>query len=128
MRMLRWICGHTRIDKIRNEVIRERVGVVPIEDKMRETRLRWFRHIQGRSIDAPVRSCEQLAVVGTQRDRMKRTMAAQVAEGLRVSAQCGPHHTDRGRAAPTADHSKAVATALVSSRTTLEGSETWQFS
>ena len=40
MKMLRWMCGHTRKDKIRNEVIRNKVGVGPIEEKMRETRLR----------------------------------------------------------------------------------------
>ena len=31
-----------------------------IEDKIRETRLRWFGHIKSRSIDAPVRRCENL--------------------------------------------------------------------
>ncbi|XP_070029668.1 uncharacterized protein [Nicotiana sylvestris] len=36
MRMLRWMCGHTRLDKIRNEVIRDKVDVAPIQDKMRE--------------------------------------------------------------------------------------------
>ena len=46
MRMLRWICGKTLKDRIRNEHIREMVGVAPIEDKMRENRLRWFGHIQ----------------------------------------------------------------------------------
>ena len=33
MRMLRWMCGHTRKDRIRNEVIRNKIGVVPIEEK-----------------------------------------------------------------------------------------------
>ena len=39
MRMIRWMCGFIRLDKIRNEVIIEKVGVVPIEEKLRETRL-----------------------------------------------------------------------------------------
>jgi len=39
MRMIRWICGHTRLDRIRNEVIRDKIGVASIEDKMREARL-----------------------------------------------------------------------------------------
>ena len=60
MRMLRWMCGHTRKDKIRNEIIRNKVGVVPIEEKMRETRLRWFGHVRRRSIDAPVRRVDEM--------------------------------------------------------------------
>ena len=40
MRMLRWMCGHTRKDKIINDVIRNKVGVVSIEKKMSEIRLR----------------------------------------------------------------------------------------
>jgi hypothetical protein len=34
MRMLRWFCGHTRRDRVRNEDIRDRVGVAPIEEKL----------------------------------------------------------------------------------------------
>ena len=45
MRMIRWICAHARLDKIRIEVIRGKIGVASIEDKMKETRLRWFGHI-----------------------------------------------------------------------------------
>ncbi|XP_070007787.1 uncharacterized protein [Nicotiana sylvestris] len=56
-------------DKIRNEDIRDKVGVASMEDKMREARLRWFGHIQRRSTDAPVRRCERLDVVGTMRGR-----------------------------------------------------------
>jgi len=33
MRMLRWICGHTRIDRVRNDDIRDRLEVAPIEEK-----------------------------------------------------------------------------------------------
>jgi len=36
MRMIRWMRGYTRIDRIRNGVIRDLVKVAPIEDKMRE--------------------------------------------------------------------------------------------
>ncbi|EXB52176.1 hypothetical protein L484_004277 [Morus notabilis] len=40
MCMLRWMSGHTRMDRIRNEVIRSKIGVAPIEDKVLENRLR----------------------------------------------------------------------------------------
>ncbi|EYC36881.1 hypothetical protein Y032_0847g2669 [Ancylostoma ceylanicum] len=37
--------GVTRADRIRNEKIRERFGIAPIADKLRETRLRWYGHV-----------------------------------------------------------------------------------
>ena len=60
MRMLRWMSGHTRLDRIRNVDIRSKVGVVSIVDKLRESRLRWFGHVRRRQITAPVRRCESL--------------------------------------------------------------------
>ena len=60
MRMIRWICGHTRSDRIRNGVIRGKMGVTSIANKIRETRLRWFSHIRRRAMDAPVRKCENI--------------------------------------------------------------------
>ncbi|KAG2628271.1 hypothetical protein PVAP13_3KG505100 [Panicum virgatum] len=56
MRMLRWFCGHTRRDRVRNEVIRDRVGVALIEEKLTQHRLRWFGHVQRRPHEAPVRN------------------------------------------------------------------------
>src|SRR5664279_4150873 len=56
MRMLTWICGHTRRDQVQNDDIRERVGVAPIEEKIVQHRLRWFGHIQRRPPEAPVHS------------------------------------------------------------------------
>jgi hypothetical protein len=56
MRTLRWFCGPTRRDRVRNEEIRDRVGVAPIEEKLIQHRLRWFGHVQWRPPEAPVRS------------------------------------------------------------------------
>ncbi|PHT39186.1 Photosystem I chlorophyll a apoprotein A2 [Capsicum baccatum] len=49
--------------------IREKVGVTPVECKMREVRLRWFGHVKRRGMDAPVRRCERLALDGFRRGR-----------------------------------------------------------
>ena len=44
----------------------ERVRIVPVDDKMRETRLKWFGHIKRRDINAIVRSCEWIDLPGCQ--------------------------------------------------------------
>ena len=59
MRMLRWMCGNTRKDKVRNEDIRTKIGVASIEEK-RENRLRWFGYVQCRPTDAPVQRVERI--------------------------------------------------------------------
>ena len=45
MRMLRWISGNTRKYRISNEEIYLKIGVTPIDEKMRESCLRCFGHI-----------------------------------------------------------------------------------
>jgi len=69
MRMIRWMYGHTRLDKIRNEVIRSKIGVASIEDKIRQARLRWFRHIRRRPMDAPARRGETIVCSDHRRRR-----------------------------------------------------------
>jgi hypothetical protein len=34
MRMLRWVCGHIRKDRIRNDDIRDKLEVAPIQEKL----------------------------------------------------------------------------------------------
>ncbi|XP_070003497.1 uncharacterized protein [Nicotiana sylvestris] len=71
MRMLRWMCGHTWLDKITNEDIQIKVVVTLMEEKMREARFRWFGHAHRRSLDGPVKRCEWLALTGMRRGRRR---------------------------------------------------------
>ncbi|KAG5597845.1 hypothetical protein H5410_039077 [Solanum commersonii] len=54
MRILRWICGHTRSDRIENEDIQDKVGVTSVVDRIRERRLRWFGHVKRRCVMSQV--------------------------------------------------------------------------
>nr|XP_009783418.1 PREDICTED: uncharacterized protein LOC104232023 [Nicotiana sylvestris] len=69
--MLRWMYGYTKRDKIRNKVIRDKVGMALVEDKMRELKLRWFGHVRRRDTNTQVRRCESLTMAGQRRDRRR---------------------------------------------------------
>jgi len=73
-RMIRWMCGCTRLDRHRNVVIREKMGVAPIEEKLREIRWRWFRYVK-RSVGASVRSCEEINLQHCKRGRGRPKMS-----------------------------------------------------
>jgi hypothetical protein len=85
MLMLRWICGHTRRDRVRNENIQDRVGVAPIEEKLVQHRLRWFGHVQRRPPEAPVRSgvLDRVGSVRRGRGRPKLTWDESVKRELK---------------------------------------------
>ena len=48
MRMLRWMCGVTKLDKIRNERIRGTTKMGEITKKVQERRLKWYGHVMRR--------------------------------------------------------------------------------
>ena len=85
MWMLRWFYRHKRRDRVRNKVIRERVGVAPIEEKLTQHRLRWFGHVQRRPPEAPARSgvLERVDNVKRGRGRPKLTWDVSVKRDLK---------------------------------------------
>ncbi len=84
MRMLRWMCGHTLMDRIRNQEIRVKLRVAPISGKMRESILRWYGHVKRKTFDAPVRRVESFMVEGKRsRGRPKKIWEEQIRVDLR---------------------------------------------
>ncbi|KAK3520001.1 hypothetical protein QTP70_010414 [Hemibagrus guttatus] len=53
LKMLRFSLGVTRLDRIRNEYIRGTAHVGRLGDKVMESRLRWFGHVQRRETHDP---------------------------------------------------------------------------
>ena len=57
-----------RMDRVRNDDIRDRLGVAPIEEKLVQHLLRWFDHVQRRPQEAPVH-CGVLSQANNMRGR-----------------------------------------------------------
>ncbi|KAL6555260.1 Carnitine O-acetyltransferase mitochondrial [Orobanche gracilis] len=74
MRMLRWSCGRTMLDRIPNVTFRNALEVTLISAKVREGGLRWFGHVRMRHTSDPVRRVESLSVVGVRRRGRPRRM------------------------------------------------------
>lgn len=67
---------HLIRDKIINEVMHDKVRVAPIDDKMKESRLRWYGDMIRRNSNTPVRRSERIvssdARGGRRRGRPRR--------------------------------------------------------
>ncbi|KAK9891367.1 hypothetical protein WA026_014608 [Henosepilachna vigintioctopunctata] len=51
MKILRWACGVTSLNIVRNEYIRGSFNVASIAAKVRESHLSWYGHIKRREAD-----------------------------------------------------------------------------
>nr|QQJ42582.1 chitinase 6-2 [Sogatella furcifera] len=67
MKMLRWSCGLTRRDRIRNEIIRNKMKVTEISRKVQEKRLQWYGHVERREDDYVGKRIDRLIVEGTRK-------------------------------------------------------------
>ena len=65
--MLRWMCGVTRRDKIRNEHIRGTTGVVQASKKITEKRLKWYGHVRRMKDEHIVRRMLDVEIPGKRR-------------------------------------------------------------
>ena len=72
MRMLRMICGKTLKDKMNKEKIREMMGVVILEEFLREKRLRWLGHVERMDEERGPEKALLLEVDGTKKEDRKR--------------------------------------------------------
>lgn len=70
MRMLRQVNGNMRTQRIHNEESRLKMGVSSIDEKMKESHLRWFGHVQRKTIDGLVRKSELIQVEGMRKGRV----------------------------------------------------------
>jgi len=70
MKMIKWICGHIKLGRIRSDVTIDGVREVPIKDKLREATLRLFSHIMREDINIHVRRCEKIDLRECKGDRV----------------------------------------------------------
>ena len=73
MRMLRWMCGVTRKDKIRNEHIRGTTKVVQASRMITERRLKWYGHVMRMEEDHVVRRVMTKAIPGKRKRGRPKT-------------------------------------------------------
>ena len=98
MRMLRWMCGVTRRDKIRNEYIRGTVKVVEVSKKIQQRRLQWFGHVMRREDDHVCRRVMDMEVDGRRRrGRPKFRWKDKVTNDMREKGLREQDAQDRGR-------------------------------
>ena len=71
MRMLRWMNGITRRDKVENRYVRGSMKVANIKDRITESRLRWAGHVWRRDQTELSRQMLEMKVSGRRRGRPK---------------------------------------------------------
>ena len=70
-KMLRWTNENTQKDKIRYKEI---CLLASIDEKARESHLKWFGHVQRRTSNEPIRKSESIQVEGMIKGRERQKM------------------------------------------------------
>ena len=96
MRMLRWMCGVTKLDKIRNEKIRGTTKVGSIIKKIQERRLKWYGHVMRREEHYVGRRAMVIKVQGRRKSGIpKRRWLDKVKDGIKEKGMSADDVYDR---------------------------------
>ena len=86
MKMLRFELGVTKMDRIRNSLIRGSLHVASIANKMREARLRWYGHVKRRDMEYVGQRALRMELPGKRRrGRPKRRYMDALVEDMKVA-------------------------------------------
>ena len=95
MRMLRWMCGVTKMDRLTNDRIRGTTKVGELSKKVQERRLKWFGHVTRREENYIGKRVMRMEVQGRRkRGRPKRRWMDCVRDDMKgkclteMDAQC----------------------------------------
>uniref|UniRef100_A0A914WDC8 Reverse transcriptase domain-containing protein n=1 Tax=Plectus sambesii TaxID=2011161 RepID=A0A914WDC8_9BILA len=98
MRMLRWSIGLTRHDRVPNTDVRRLLGVAPIQEKLREARLRWFGHVMRSKDHSVAKTALNLQVEGRRpRGRPKKPWMDALNEDMRAAGVDPQDTVDRAK-------------------------------
>ena len=109
MRMLRWMCGVTRQDRIRNERIRGTTKVTEISKKVQERRLQWYGHVMRREDTYIGKRVMNMEVEGrSKRGRPRKRWKDCVEGDLSEKGLVGDEYEDRGHWKRTVKNSDPI--------------------
>ena len=79
--MVRWMCGVSLKDRKRSEDLYNLLGINRVADVVRGRSLRWFGHLERKSVDDWVSSCRRLVVEGARGQGRSRKTWEQCVKG-----------------------------------------------
>lgn len=80
MGILRWMGSKTRKERIRYHNIQENLVVASIVDKLRDARLRWFKHLKHRPTTALMGKIFSMPVDGTSKGEIDESNMERIEE------------------------------------------------
>ncbi|KAL4132087.1 hypothetical protein QTP88_009302 [Uroleucon formosanum] len=98
MRMVRWMSGVTREDRIKDEYVKGSIGIASIVDKMSENRLRWLGYVMRREETSAVRVVMKMNVeMKRGRGRPKKRWLENIENDVKAFGLCIEDVKDRDK-------------------------------